>query len=149
MIMNILLVTSVLMYFSSVQWLTDFEAAKTAAAKEDKYILLNFSGSDWCAPCIKMKTEVFGNESFLSLAQDRLILVRADFPRSNKNQLMKEQVKHNEALAEKYNPSGKFPYTLLLDKNGRILQEWDGYVFGSQERFLAELNNSIARHTYD
>lgn len=147
--MKILLTASLLMFFSSVQWLTDFETAKNTAAKEHKHILLNFSGSDWCAPCIKMKAEVFGNDNFLSLAEDQLILVRADFPRSKKNQLMKDQVKRNEALAEKYNPTGKFPYTLLLDKDGRILQTWDGYVFGSQKKFIAELSNSIAQNTND
>lgn len=131
--------------FGSVEWLTDFEAAKATATKEDKFILLNFSGSDWCAPCIKMKAEVFGNESFLSLADEDLILVRADFPRMKKNQLSKEQVKHNEALAEKYNPLGKFPYTVLLDKNGKLLQAWDGYVFGSQDKFVEELTNSLSK----
>jgi thioredoxin-related protein len=131
--------------FGSVEWLTNFEAAKETATKEDKFILLNFSGSDWCAPCIKMKAEVFGNESFLSLADEELILVRADFPRLKKNQLSKEQVKHNEGLAEKYNPLGKFPYTVLLDKNGKLLQAWDGYVFGSQDKFVEELTNSLSK----
>ncbi len=125
--------------------MTDFNAAKQTAVKEDKYILLNFSGSDWCAPCIKMKAEVFNSDSFISLAEEQLILVRADFPRLKKNQLFREQVEHNEALAEKYNPSGKFPYTLLLDKKGRILQVWDGYTFGSQFKFVAELTNAISK----
>lgn len=143
--MKILILTMAFLVFGSVEWLTDFEAAKATATKEDKFILLNFSGSDWCAPCIKMKAEVFGNESFLSLADEDLILVRADFPRMKKNQLSKEQVKHNEALAEKYNPLGKFPYTVLLDKNGKLLQAWDGYVFGSQDKFVEELTNSVSK----
>lgn len=121
------------------EWLTDFGAAKEMAAKENKYILLNFSGSDWCAPCIKMKAEVFEAQPFLSLAENHLILVRADFPRSKKNQLSKEQTKHNEALAERYNPSGAFPLTLLLDANGKVIKEWDGYVFGSHDKFMSDL----------
>src|SRR5688572_7513602 len=98
----------------SVGLVNDFEAAKTIAQENHKYILLNFSGSDWCAPCIKMKQEVFENEDFLDIAEKQLVLIRADFPRVKKNQLSKEQQKHNEVLAEKYNPTGKFPYTLLL-----------------------------------
>ena len=127
----------------SANWLTDFEKAKEQAKENHHLILLNFSGSDWCAPCIKMKQEVFQNETFLSIADKKLVLIRADFPRSKKNQLSKEQKAHNEALAEKYNPLGKFPYTLLLDKNGKILREWDGYEFSSQDKFIAALEKEL------
>jgi thioredoxin-related protein len=125
---------------ASNEWVTDLDAAKEMAARENKYVLLNFSGSDWCAPCIKMKTEVFETQSFLSLAEKHLVLVRADFPRSKKNQLSKDQTKRNEAMAERYNPAGKFPLTLLLDAKGKVIKEWDGYVFGSQDKFMSDLN---------
>ena len=128
---------------SSTGWLTDFGTARDAAQQEHKYILLNFSGSDWCAPCIKLKKEVFESEAFSALAESKLILVRADFPRSKKNQLTKEQTQHNEALAEKYNPEGKFPFTLLLNEDGTVLKAWDGYVFGAQEKFISELQAAV------
>ena len=127
------------------EWLTDFDAAKAMATNESKYILLNFSGSDWCAPCIKMKSEVFETQAFLALAEKHLILVRADFPRSKKNQLSKDQTKRNEALAELYNSSGNFPLTVLLDTTGKVIKEWDGYMFGSQNKFMSELNKAISR----
>src|SRR5262245_26875706 len=95
---------------ASPEWMVNFDNAKTTAARDHKYILLNFSGSDWCGPCIKMKKEVFENDLFLSIAEDQLVLVRADFPRTKKNQLSKEQTQHNERLAELYNPDGKFPF---------------------------------------
>jgi len=129
---------------TSTEWLTNFDQAKMAAAKEDKWILLNFSGSDWCGPCIKMKKEVFESEAFQSLANDKLVLVRADFPRQKRNQLSKEQIRHNEALAEKYNPDGKFPLTLLLDQDGKLLKKWDGYNFASQDKFIADLKTTLA-----
>jgi len=127
----------------SVEWLNDIEAAKTIARENHKYILLNFSGSDWCAPCIKMKQEVFENDAFLRIAEKQLVLIRADFPRAKKNQLSKEQQSHNEALAEKYNPAGKFPYTLLLDADGKILKEWDGYTFSSQDKVISQLSKEL------
>lgn len=133
------------MILGSTEWLTDFEAAKETAARENKYMLLNFSGSDWCAPCIKMKAEVFETQPFLSLAERQLVLIRADFPRSKKHQLSKDQIKCNEALAARYNPSGKFPLTLLLDAKGKIIKEWDGYVFGSQDKFMGDLTKVISR----
>ena len=141
--MKIVLLSFLFLMTSSVEWLNNFDTAKEAAARDNKFILLNFSGSDWCAPCIKMKKEVFENEDFLSIAQQKLILVRADFPRSKKNQLTKEQIKHNEALAEKYNGLGKFPYTLLLDSNGKVIREWDGYVFASHEKFINQLRKEL------
>ncbi|MFX5526316.1 thioredoxin family protein, partial [Acinetobacter baumannii] len=82
---------------------------------------------DWCAPCIRMHKDIFDSEIFQQYAQSKLILVRADFPRSKKNQLAKEQQKQNDQLADKYNPNGIFPYTLLLDENGKILKSWEGY----------------------
>jgi thioredoxin-related protein len=127
-------------------WLTDWNQAQNKATQENKFILLNFSGSDWCAPCIKMKKEVFESEAFLFIAENELILVRADFPRSKKNQLPKEQIAHNEKLAEKYNASGKFPLTLLIDAKGKVVKEWDGYAFASQDKFLTELRNTLTKH---
>ena len=141
--MKTLLIIFALIATGPVEWLNDFEAAKTIAGQNHKYILLNFSGSDWCAPCIKMKQEVFENDAFLRVAEKQLVLIRADFPRAKKNQLSKEQQRHNEALAEKYNPAGKFPYTLLLDADGKILREWDGYTFSSQDKFIGQLSKEL------
>lgn len=134
-----------LILFSSVEttWLTNFDEAVNTAKTENKNVLLNFSGSDWCAPCIKMKKEVFESEAFQALASESLVLVRADFPRNKKHQLSKEQTQHNEALAEKYNPKGKFPLTLLIDANGKVIKEWDGYVFASQDKFMDDLKGTL------
>ncbi|MBL0740810.1 thioredoxin family protein [Chryseolinea lacunae] len=132
-----------LLAFAPSEWLVNFDKAKETAAGQHKYILLNFSGSDWCAPCIKMKKEVFESASFQAVAEKQLVLLRADFPRSKKNKLPDDQTKHNEALAEKYNPTGKFPFTVLLDANGKVLKEWDGYVFASQDKFMQSLEQVL------
>lgn len=142
--MNTLLSILLLTIIGTPTWLTNFEAAKTNAATEHKYILLNFSGSDWCAPCIKMKKEVFESEAFLILSEQRLILVRADFPRAKKNQLSKEQTEHNEQLAAVYNPTGNFPLTLLLNAKGEVIKKWEGYAFGSQDKFLTQLHQELS-----
>lgn len=142
--MKTLLIAAIL-FSANGSWLTSLDAAKHIASKEDKYVLLNFSGSDWCGPCIRMKKEVFESEAFMKLADERLVLVRADFPRSKKNALPPDLVKSNEALAEKYNPEGKFPFTLLLDASGRVVKTWDGYVFESQEKVLQELQRALPK----
>jgi thioredoxin-related protein len=126
--MKILLaLTLVLTLVAGPQWQTDFGPAQAEAKASRKRILLNFSGSDWCGPCIKLKHDVFESETFLQYAEKNLVLVRADFPRSAKNQLSKTQTAHNEGLAERYNPDGSFPLTVLIDANGKLLKSWKGY----------------------
>jgi thioredoxin-related protein len=129
--------------FLSATWLGDFKDAQTEAAKSHKLILINFSGSDWCGPCIRTRKEIFETAAFEGYAADHLVLVRADFPRQKKNQLSKEQTKLNEALADKYNPEGKFPYTLLVDEKGTVLKDWDGFPNVSPEKFVLQINTFL------
>ena len=70
-------------------WQTDIVKAEQSAKEEHKFIILNFSGSDWCGPCIRLHKEIFDSEIFSKYAADHLVLLNADFPRSNKNQLSK------------------------------------------------------------
>jgi thioredoxin-related protein len=139
--MKLLLVCLMMTFSTGVTWVGDFNAAKTEAAQKHKLILINFSGSDWCGPCIRLRKEILESAAFESYAADNLVLVRADFPREKKNQLSKEQVKLNEALADKYNADGKFPYTLLVDENGKILHDWDGFPNETPEQFIAQINS--------
>jgi thioredoxin-related protein len=124
---------------SSPQWHTDFNEAKQVAAQDHRYILLNFSGSDWCIPCIKLHKEIFDSDSFKSFATNRLVLINADFPRLKKNHLTKEQTEKNEALADQYNHNGSFPYTVLLSADGKLIKSFDGYPGISPEAFVAQL----------
>lgn len=129
---------------SDATWLTNFEKAKSEASQTKKYILLNFSGSDWCAPCIRLKTEIFASEAFVEYAEDNLVLANADFPRLKKNKLDKNQILHNEALAEKYNPDGKFPFTILLNASGKPIKQWDGLPQKTTEEFVDEIKKIVA-----
>lgn len=120
----------------------DLSAAEDSAKENHKNILLLFSGSDWCIPCIKMEKEIFEKESFASYSKEHLILLHADFPRLKKHQLPKDQVKKNEELAEKYNKGGAFPYTVLLNADGKVLKEWDGIVASSPEDFIKQIQSA-------
>ena len=115
------------------------EKAKSEAKSENKFILLNFSGSDWCGPCIRLRKEIFDNEIFMQYAHENLVLVNADFPRLKKNMLSKEQQKQNDALANTYNSEGAFPLTLLLDKNGMVLKKWEGLPAGAAGDFTGDV----------
>jgi thioredoxin-related protein len=124
-------------------WETDFEKAKQRAVTEQRSILLNFSGSDWCGPCISLRREIFESVAFLEFAGKNLVLLNADFPRLKKNQLTKEQQKKNDLLADKYNGQGHFPFTVLLDAEGKVIRSWDGLPKASPEEFIAQVKALI------
>ena len=92
---------------------------------------------------MRMQKEIFESEVFLKLADEQLILVNADFPRKRKNQLSAGQQKINDGMADKYNPQGKFPYTLLLNSEGRVIKSWEGLPEESAEIFTVTIRNSI------
>ena len=105
----------------SQNWSANFEDAKMKAEKENKNILLVFSGSDWCGPCIKLEKTVWKSQEFQTEADNNWVIYRADFPRKKVNQLSPEKAENNNKLAEKYNKYGSFPLVLLLDKKGKII----------------------------
>ena len=111
------------------------ETAKT----ENKTVLLYFSGSDWCAPCVKFKKFIVNTPEFQTFATENLVIHNADFPRLSKNKLAKEVVKENETLADKYNSKGIFPLILLLDTEGNIIKKWEEFPKETVEEFIAKL----------
>lgn len=105
----------------SQNWKTNFEEAKKEASDQNKKILLVFSGSDWCAPCIKLDNVVWKSEAFKSESEKKWVIYKADFPKKKVNQLSLELAESNNKLAEKYNKSGSFPLVILLDKTGKVI----------------------------
>ncbi len=134
---------STLFLASLTNWGTDMEEAKKQAKDEHKYILLNFSGSDWCGPCIRLHKEIFGSDEFKTFADQKLVLVNADFPRLKKNQLSKEQQAKNDKLADKYNSQGNFPYTVLLNEEGKVVKAWEGYPNETPAAFTAQIKSIV------
>lgn len=128
-----------LLFVIPFQWETDFESAKKLAKEKNQLIMLNFSGSDWCVPCIGLRQEFFESDVFTDFANKNLILVNADFPRKKKNAGSEAQIKRNEALAEKYNPNGIFPLTLLVNADGKVVATWQGKPKVALEKWLAEI----------
>jgi len=118
------------------------ETAKKTAAENKELILLNFSGSDWCIPCIKLHKNIIETEDFKKLEAENVILyINADFPRNKKNQLSAELKKENAALADQYNPKGLFPYTILLNAEGKILKSWEGLPSENALAFSKEIRS--------
>ncbi|WP_294216475.1 thioredoxin family protein [uncultured Chryseobacterium sp.] len=142
----ILLALCMAMSFTCARAQANFEAAKKEAAENNELILLNFSGSDWCIPCIKLHKNIIASEDFKKLSDDKVIVyMNADFPRNRKNQLAADLKKENAMLADLYNPKGIFPYTLLLDPHGKVIKTWEGLPAENALSFSNEIR-AIYQH---
>ncbi len=127
--------------FAASGWHDDFEAAKTAAAKDKKPILLDFTGSDWCGWCIKLDKEVFSKKEFKDYAKDNLVLATVDFP--NEKHQSKKLKEQNEALAKKYGVEG-YPTILLVDADGKKIAQ-TGYQEGGPAKYVEHLKELLAK----
>ena len=119
----------------SQEWKSNLEEAKKEATEQNKNILLVFSGSDWCAPCIKLDKNVWQSAAFKEESQKSWILIKADFPKKKADLLSPELTTNNQKLAEKYNKEGNFPLVVLLDKSGKVLGE-QGYLNIAAEDYI-------------
>lgn len=125
-------------------WISDFAAAKKQAAETKKDLLVDFTGSDWCAWCIKLNEEVFSKEPFKAGVKDKFVLVEIDFP-NDKSKLKEETIRQNEELRTKYAIPG-FPRILLCDAEGRPFAV-TGYQNGGPEAYVKSLDELRARKT--
>ncbi len=120
-------------------WKTDFTRASKTAKSTGKYVLLNFTGSDWCGWCIKLKKEVFSNSSFKNFASKNLVCVLVDFPRSKRQSIKQKQA--NENLARKYGVRG-YPTVIILSPDGRRVGQ-TGYRQGGAREYAQYLKQII------
>ena len=119
-----------------LNWLTDLPKAQAKAKQENKLVMLDFTGSDWCGWCIKLNKEVFSQPAFTGYASTNLVLVEVDFPRSKPQSA--ELKKANEALQDKYKIEG-YPTIIVLNSDGKKVGEL-GYQPGGPKAFIAELD---------
>jgi thioredoxin-related protein len=120
---------------ADLSWLTDYDAAKSQAKNDNKLVLLDFTGSDWCGWCKRLKAEVFSKPQFQDYATKNLVLVELDFPRyKQQSDAVKKQ---NRQLASEYQIEG-FPTLIVLDAAGKKVGEL-GYMPGGPDAFIAAL----------
>jgi thioredoxin-related protein len=124
-------------------WMTDLDAALAKAKTENKSVLVEFTGSDWCPPCIAMRKNVFSKKEFINPASKKFILVELDFPKGNE-----ELAKKNQPLAEKYKIEG-FPTVVLLGTDGEEFTRFFASQFPTVEAFLKQLDDSLERKDMD
>lgn len=122
-------------------WIEDLDAGIAQAKKEKKVVLADFTGSDWCGWCIKLKSEVFDTPEFKAWAAKKAVLVELDFPR--KKEQPAELKKKNEALATKHGVQG-FPTILVFDGAGEKIGQL-GYVEGGPTKWIEKAEELLAK----
>ena len=139
--MKIIYVFLFLLSFSltAQNWETDWKVATQKSKKNNQKLILVFSGSDWCIPCIKLEKEIWEAESFKAYALENYVLLRADFPKRKKNALSKEKQTHNDKLAESFNAAGYFPLVVVISPEEKVLGQL-GYEKSSPEKYIELIN---------
>ncbi len=119
----------------NLKWEDKLEPALQKAKQQNKAVLVNFTGSDWCIWCQRLSNEVFLKSEFEEFANNNLILVKLDFPRtieqSNETKL------YNNNLAQKFGVRG-FPTILLFNSSGKLILK-TGYQPGGPVNYISHL----------
>jgi thiol-disulfide isomerase/thioredoxin len=131
-----------IVHASGLNWSIDFYQALAQARADNKMVLLDFTGSDWCPWCIKFDHEVLETDQFAAYAQNKLELVLVDFPRAKPQTDALKQANH--ALAQRYHVSG-YPSFVLVNYAGNELGNQVGYLAGGPSAFIAELEKFSGR----
>src|SRR5713101_5307795 len=100
---------------ADAKWYYDLSEAKAAAKKEKKLVFIDFTGSDWCGWCMKLRREVFTTPEFNNYARSNLVLLEIDLPHGKP--LSPEQLTANMRVQEPYHDDG-FPHSIVLRSEG-------------------------------
>jgi thioredoxin-related protein len=117
-------------------WLNDYKKAQQEAKASNKYLLLDFTGSDWCGWCKRLEKEILSQSQFENYARENLVLLEVDFPRAKPQS--PELRKQNQELAQQYQVEG-FPTIVVLNGDGQKLWQYDGYFPDGLAAFIAQL----------
>jgi len=121
-------------------WMTDYEAAKAKAEAEGKPLLLEFTGSDWCPPCMALDENVFSREAFKAFAEAKVVAVKLDFPRGKEQSA--ELKAQNRRLAEQFGIE-YFPTVLLVAPEGGVIAK-TGFRRGGAASYVKHLSELLA-----
>lgn len=135
------LITMVAPAFSAEGWLTNIEKAREVAAKEKKAVFVEFTGSDWCPPCMALKKDVFDSEEFKALAKEKLVTVELDFPQEK--EISAEQKKYNNEQSEKYSISG-YPTAMLMNEQGTTFWIRVGGT-NDKDSYISEIKDALEK----
>ena len=129
-------------------WLINFDKAAELSMKTGKPILANFTGSDWCGWCIRLKKEVFVTPSFKKWAKENVILLELDYPRLTPQ--TEEIKKQNRELQQFFKVRGyptlhMFNVGIAEGKTQITALGKMGYIAGGPTPWIANANNYLKK----
>ena len=123
----------------NLDWESNLETALQKAKQENKAVLVNFTGSDWCVWCKRLSSEVFTQSEFEKYAEDNLVLVKIDFPQRIEQST--ETKMYNNQLAQRFGVEG-FPTILLFNSQGKMVLQ-TGYQPGGAKSYVQHLKSYL------
>ncbi|HEV2328501.1 MAG TPA: thioredoxin fold domain-containing protein [Verrucomicrobiae bacterium] len=125
------------LHAADLNWLTDLPKAEALAKDQNKLVLMDFTGSDWCPWCQKMDKDTLTQPQFADYAQKNLVLVLVDFPNSKpQSDALKAA---NKALAEKYGVNG-YPTLIAVKPDGSVVMTQVGYLEGGPQALIDQID---------
>ena len=122
-------------------WIENWNQAIAAAKKLNRPIMINFTGSDWCPWCFRLRDEVFVMDAFKEYAENNLVLLTVDFPRGGKQS---EELKNqNQTLQRQFGIQG-YPTILLVDKDGKEINR-TGYQAGGAQNYIEHITELLGK----
>lgn len=125
--------------FAEGDWFTNVPEAQKVAKQQNKAVFIEFTGSDWCPPCMMMKKKVFSKKAFLEGAKKNFVLVKIDLPQGDE-----ALSKKNSVVAEKYKVRG-FPTIVLLDSEGKEFSRFIASRYRSVKAMLKHLDKQLEK----
>jgi len=123
----------------ALNWENNLDQAIQQAKKENKAVLVNFTGSDWCIWCKRLSSEVFQQKEFKNYADENLVLVMLDFPKDKPQSA--ETQSYNQNLAQKYGIQG-FPTILIFNSEGKLAGQ-TGYLPGGPQKYIENIKSYL------
>jgi thiol-disulfide isomerase/thioredoxin len=113
-------------------------SASIAQAKaENKLVLMDFNGPDWCPPCIEMREKIFSKPDFAAYASSNLVFLSVDFPQ--KYRLPPEASATNDLLSAQFGAEG-VPVLVALNGDGKEVWRHRGLFDGGAKELENELD---------
>lgn len=122
----------------TIPWVLDFNAAKAKAKAENKHLLINFTGSDWCGWCKRLESEVFAHKEFIDAASKNYVMVYLDFPNAQELKDKVVDAELNQKLSKEFGVQG-FPTIMLTNADGHPYAR-TGYKDGGPTPYVTHLD---------
>jgi thiol:disulfide interchange protein len=116
-------------------WTESLKDALARAKEEKKIVLADFTGTDWCTSCMKLRKDVFEKPEFKEWAAKNAVLLEVDFP-SKKKQSAELKAQNKKLMDD--NAVEGFPTTVLLDAEGKAIGKFE-YEEGGPALYIARV----------